>query len=131
MASAAMRQVFEIVAKIAPTGAPVLIQGEPGTGKESIAGEIHRQSQRAAGPLVRVPCGAMSDPELDAQLFGGQATPQTSRESVAGGLLGSAAGGTLFLHNVADLPFWAMVKLLDAFRQPAAEPHRPSNPGGL
>jgi DNA-binding NtrC family response regulator len=126
MTSATMRKVFELVAKIGPTDAPVVIRGESGTGKESIAREIHRQSRRAAAPFVRVACGAISDLELDARLFGSPATspptsPPTSPSAgapTASGFLASAAGGTLFLHNVTQLPFWAMVKLLDAFQQP-------------
>jgi DNA-binding NtrC family response regulator len=125
MPGTAMREVLEMVAKIAPTDAPVLILGEPGTGKESIAREIHRQSRCAAGPFVRVSCGATPDVALDGQLFGRPLTAQTTSETAAG-LLASAAGGSLFLHNVGNLPFWAMVKLLDALQQSAPGPFRTS-----
>ena len=55
-----MNEVVNLVKKVAPTDLAVLIQGEPGVGKQSVAREIHRQSRRAGGPFVQVPCGAVS-----------------------------------------------------------------------
>ncbi len=70
-ASRAMSEILELARRSAPTDAPVLICGEPGTGKKLIAREIHRHSRRAAGPLVRVACAAIREPELARTLFGG------------------------------------------------------------
>jgi DNA-binding NtrC family response regulator len=115
-ASKALREVLELVRRSAPTDAAVLIQGEPDTGKELMAREIHRQSPRAGGPFVRVACGALRESEVAQRLFG-----PGPRELDGGGascsLLEGARGGTLFLHNVAELPLWTQVRLLDALQQ--------------
>ena len=107
-ASKPMREILELARRCAPTEMPVLISGEPDTGKELVAREIHRCSRRAAGPLVRVACASLREPDLGESLFGDRATP---------GLLAAASGGTLFLDNVSHLPPWAQVKLLDALQQ--------------
>jgi DNA-binding NtrC family response regulator len=104
-ASKAMREVLELVRRCAPTDAAVLIHGEPDTGKELLAREIHRRSPRAGGPFVRVACGALRESEVAQRLFGNSS------------LLDNACGGTLFLHNVAELPLWTQVGLLDALQQ--------------
>ena len=115
-ASKALREVLELVRRSAPTDAAVLIHGEPDTGKELMAREIHRQSPRAGGPFVRVACGALRESEVAQRLFG-----PGPRELDGGGasssLLEGARGGTLFLHNVAELPLWTQVRLLDALQQ--------------
>jgi len=115
--SAAMRRVLELVAKIAPGNSAVLIRGEPGVGKETVAREIHRRSSRARRPWVRVSCAAMREGQLEHELFGvseGRGSPDEPRPP---GLLARADHGTLFLKDVADLPLWAQVKLLEALRQ--------------
>ena len=116
-ASKAMREILELVRISAPTDVSVLICGEPDTGKELIAREIHRQSRRAAGPFVRVACGALRESELAERLFG-----HRERGSDHGGptpvtLLQTAQGGTLFLENVSQLPLWGQLKLLDVLQQ--------------
>ena len=116
-ASKAMREILELVRLSAPTDLPVLICGEPDTGKELIAREIHRQSRRAAGPFVRVACGALREAELAERIFAhpqreldrGSRTPMT--------LLQTAQGGTLFLENVSQLPLWGQLRLLDVLQQ--------------
>ena len=119
--SKAMREVLEMVRRSAPTDAAVLIWGEPDTGKEWIAREIHRQSRRAGGPFVRVVCGALRESEVAERLFGGGPQGPDRAEQPSCSLLASARGGTLFLHNVAELPPWTQVRLLDALQQgPAA-----------
>ena len=114
-----MRAVLDLARKIAGTDVPVLIQGEMGVGKQMLAREIHRRSRRAARPLVRVPCGALREPELEERLFGppwdGFGRPRGERPAC----LASSQGGTLLLDGVADLPFWAQVKLLDALQAAA------------
>lgn len=115
--SRAMREILELVRRAAPTDFPVLICGEPDTGKERIAREIHRQSRRAARPLVRIACGAIPAPELAEKLFG-----PCEHLPVRGGqppatLLEEAQGGTLFLENVSQLPLWGQAKLLDVLQR--------------
>jgi len=124
--SASMRGVLNLATKIAPTDSAVLIRGEPGVGKETIAREIHRRSGRAKRPLVRVACGAIREEQLDEQLFGREGYRVLDAESPCPGLLGQAHRGTLLLKGVSDLPFWAQVKLLDILQQndyPTAQGH--------
>lgn len=115
-ASKAMREVLSIVRRCAATDVPVLICGEPDTGKESIAAEIHRQSQRA-GPLVRVACGALPEADLAERLFGRRQRGSERGDSAPPSLLEQARGGTLFLQNVSQLPLWGQVELLNALQQ--------------
>jgi DNA-binding NtrC family response regulator len=126
-ASAAMREILDLVRKIAGSDVPVLIQGEMGAGKQAVAREIHRRSRRAAGPFVRVACGALREPELEERLFGPPCSAFQAAEGRRPGLLASSQGGTLFLDGVVELPFWAQVKLLDAL-QPGGD-YRPRNGG--
>ena len=112
-----MSEILELARRSAPTDAPVLICGEPGTGKKLIAREIHRHSRRAAGPLVRVACAAIREPELARTLFGGDEPQGPSGRRAAGGLLEQAQGGTLVLDDVSQLPLWAQVTLLDVLQQ--------------
>ena len=65
-----MRKILDVAAKIGPTDCTVLIEGEPSVGKESVARIIHRQSNRASGPFVCVPCGGIPKSQLYKQLFG-------------------------------------------------------------
>ena len=95
----------------------MLICGEPDTGKELIAREIHRQSRRANGPFVRVACGSIREADLAETLFGRGDAGRRPGEAAVGGLLGKAQGGTLFLDNVGELPLWAQARLLDVLQQ--------------
>jgi DNA-binding NtrC family response regulator len=115
-ASKALREVVELVRRCAPTDATVLIHGEPDTGKELLAREIHRQSPRAGGPFVRIACGALRESEVAQRLFG-NGEQGSDRGPASCSLLASARGGTLFLHNVAELPLWTQFRLLDALQQ--------------
>jgi DNA-binding NtrC family response regulator len=111
--SAAMRQVCDLVAKIAPALSAVLIRGEPGVGKETVARAIHRQSRLAGGPFVHVNCKAIREAELSVRLFG---VHRWDIEGNQQGLLQEAQGGTVFLSQVDHLPLWAQVQLLDALQ---------------
>ena len=115
--SAAMRKVCELVAKIAPTDAAVLIRGEPGVGKQRVAQAVHRQSRRAAGPFVAVACGVIREMELHERLFGPELRSGEAREPVPRGLLEAAQDGTLFLADVDRLPMWAQVQLFDVLQR--------------
>ena len=119
-------QIVTTIAKIAPSDAAVLIEGESGTGKKLLAQEIHRRSRRCSGPLVRIACGALRESENRVTLFGqagpvsGQAGPisgQAGRESrrrfQPNGIAKVCRGGTLFLDDLTQLPLSAQVKMLD------------------
>ncbi|MGD0899856.1 MAG: sigma 54-interacting transcriptional regulator [Thermoguttaceae bacterium] len=115
--SAAMREVLNLAAKIAAGNAAVLICGESGVGKQSIAHEIHRASRFAGGPFVHVPCDGISEPTLERRLFGVRAGDASETAQDVRSLLQTARGGTLFLDEVGRLPFWALVRLFDIFQQ--------------
>jgi len=113
--SPAMRAVRVFAAKIAPSDAPVLVRGEPGTRTDLVAQLIHRQSRRAGCPLVYAACKGIYEAQLEATLFGRQQQEVEEGRPVYRGLLESARGGTLFLSDVEGLPLWAQVRLCDAY----------------
>lgn len=123
-----MREVVRLAHRIAPNDVAVLILGEPGVGKHSVALEIHRRSSRAAGPLVRVACGGIPEVQLDDRLFGRERVGPAEPRERSPACFERARGGTLFLDDVARLPFWAQVKLLDVAQQ--RECHAFGLPGG-
>lgn len=114
--SGAMREILDLVRKIAGADVPVLILGEIGVGKQAIAREIHRQSRRAAGPFVRVACEALRESDLEEKLFGQSCDSFREGEGRRASRLGSSQFGTLFLDGVAQLPLWAQGKLMDALQ---------------
>ncbi|MHC4914432.1 MAG: sigma-54-dependent transcriptional regulator [Planctomycetota bacterium] len=115
--SAAMRRVFDMARELAASEATVLLLGETGTGKEILAEFIHRESPRAAGPLVKVNCSALPAQFLESELFGH--VQGAFREAVGDrrGRLDLATGGTLFLDEVSELPAAAQVRLLRALEE--------------
>ncbi len=114
--STAMREILDLVRKIAGTDVPVLIQGEIGAGKQTIAREIHRHSPRAARPFVHVVCGSLRESDLEEKLFGQSWDGSRRGTGAPASLLESSQDGTLFLDGVTQLPLWAQVKLLDALQ---------------
>ncbi len=104
------RQLRDQVEHLAVSSAPLLIQGDSGTGKELLARHIHRSSERS-GLFVAVNCGALSKTHGAAELFGHTASRTAGRSSRAG-WLGSAQGGTLYLDEVADLSLSLQLRLL-------------------
>jgi DNA-binding NtrC family response regulator len=125
--SASMDEILGLVSKIAPTDVAVLIQGEPGVGKQSVARRIHRQSSRAGGPFVHVGCGGIPKTQLDVQLFGEPGRGAGEDSGRRPGLFERARGGTLFLDDVPRLPFWASVNLFDVLQQCAHAPSQGAN----
>ena len=114
--SPAMHAVLDLVERVAPTDATVLIQGESGTGKEVIAKAIHHASVRAARPFVAVNCGAVPETLLESELFGYARGAFTGAAGSKLGLFEEADGGTLFLDEIAEMPAALQVKLLRALQ---------------
>ena len=114
--SPAMQTVLELVERVAPTDATLLIQGESGTGKEVIAKAVHHASPRAARPFVAVNCGAVPETLLESELFGYVRGAFTGAAVSKLGLFEEAAGGTLFLDEIAEMPAALQVKLLRALQ---------------
>jgi two-component system, NtrC family, response regulator AtoC len=111
-ASPAMEQVYEMVSRVAPSSASVLITGESGTGKELVAQAIHQLSRRAANPYLVVNCGALSPTLIESELFGHERGSFTGADRAHRGYFERADGGTLFLDEVSELPFDLQAKLL-------------------
>ena len=114
--SPAMQSVLDLVERVAPTDATVLIQGESGTGKEVIAKAVHHASARATRPFVAVNCGAVPEPLLESELFGYMRGAFTGAAVNKLGLFEEANGGTLFLDEIAEMPAALQVKLLRALQ---------------
>jgi len=112
-----MVQVLKTVAKIAPTDASVLIQGETGTGKDLIARALHENSQRAGGPYIEVDCGALAENLIESELFGHVKGAFTGAQDEKMGLLAAASGGTLFLDEINNMPKQVQTKLLRVLQQ--------------
>ena len=115
--SAAMREVFKAIGLAAATDAAVLIVGESGTGKELVAAALHRHSDRAAGPFVRVNCGALPEGLVESELFGHERGAFTGADRQKPGRFERAAGGTIFLDEVGELPLSAQAKILRVLQQ--------------
>jgi two-component system NtrC family response regulator len=116
--SAPIRAVRRLVARIAPTPATVLIEGETGTGKELVARLLHQQSGRR-GPFVPVNCGAIAPELMESELFGHSKGAFTGAHQVREGLFVAAHGGTLFLDEIAAMRPDLQVKLLRALEEGA------------
>ncbi len=110
--SESMRQVLEMVARVAPTDATVLVQGESGTGKELIARALHQNSPRKDGPFIPINCGALPENLLESELFGHVKGAFTGAHQNKKGLFEEADGGTLFLDEIGEMMPSTQVKLL-------------------
>ena len=109
---ASLSDILATVARVAPTNAPVLITGESGTGKELIAEAIHRQSQRANGPFVKVNLGGISTSLFESEMFGHKKGSFTDAKADRIGRFELAEGGTIFLDEIGELSLSSQVKLL-------------------
>lgn len=110
--SAAWRQLRGHIARVAPSTAPVLIQGETGSGKEIVARLLHGLSPRAAAPFIAINCGAVSRELLESELFGHEKGAFTGATAPKQGLITAAEGGTLFLDELGEMPPAMQVSLL-------------------
>jgi len=111
-ASPAMEQVYDLVSRVAPSSASVLVTGESGTGKELVAENLHLLSRRVSKPYVVVNCGALSPTLIESELFGHERGSFTGADRVHRGYFERADGGTLFLDEVSELPLELQAKLL-------------------
>jgi len=107
-----MTRVFEVLARVAPTNATVLVLGESGTGKELIARAIHTNSERREGHFVAVNCAALTEGLIESELFGHVKGAFTGAVSDKEGRIAYADGGTLFLDEIGDMPLATQAKLL-------------------
>ncbi|MFA7666155.1 MAG: sigma-54 dependent transcriptional regulator [Burkholderiaceae bacterium] len=115
--SPAMAEVRSQILRLARSMAPVAITGESGTGKELAARMIHASGPRAAGPFIAVNCGAIPETLMEAEFFGHRKGAFTGADHERDGFFQAARAGTLFLDEVADLPFAMQVKLLRAIQE--------------
>jgi DNA-binding NtrC family response regulator len=116
-----MRSVLEYVALIGPGQGTVLITGESGTGKEVVANAIHAASARRNGPFVPVSCALFADTLIESELFGHERGAFTGALQSRVGRFERAAGGTLFLDDIDDVPLGMQVKLLRALQNRTIE----------
>lgn len=115
--SEAMQYVKEMIDKVAPTDARVLITGPNGSGKELVARAIHESSKRANGPLVEVNCAAIPSELIESELFGHEKGSFTSAIKQRLGKFELAEGGTLFLDEIGDMSLSAQAKVLRALQE--------------
>ena len=114
--SSTMQSVYDLIDKVAPTEANVLILGENGTGKELIAQALHHQSARRSGPFVRVDLGAVAPSLIESELFGHVKGAFTDAHHDRSGPFEEARGGTLFLDEIGNLPLAQQAKLLSVLQ---------------
>ncbi|MCS6858356.1 MAG: sigma-54 dependent transcriptional regulator, partial [Sandaracinaceae bacterium] len=119
--SRAMREVYAIIERVAKTPSTVLITGESGTGKELIATAIHRSSDRADKPFIRVNCAAIPESLVESELFGYEKGAFTGAVTSKPGRFELADQGTLFLDEIGDIPLAMQVKLLRALQDRSFE----------
>jgi len=115
--SAPMLEIREMIAKVAPTNARVLITGENGTGKELVARQLHELSTRSGGPFIEVNCAAIPSELIESELFGHEKGSFTSAIKQKKGNFELADTGTLFLDEIGDMSLSAQAKVLRALQE--------------
>lgn len=115
--SKAMNEIHDIIEKVAPTNARVLIEGENGTGKELVARQLHELSKRSYAPFIEVNCAAIPSELIESQLFGHEKGSFTSAIKLKKGDFELANNGTLFLDEIGDMSLSAQAKVLRALQE--------------
>jgi DNA-binding NtrC family response regulator len=115
--SKAVKDIKDIIEKVAPTEARVLITGSNGSGKELVARWLHEKSNRANGPLIEVNCAAIPSELIESELFGHEKGAFTSAVAQRKGKFEQAEGGTLFLDEIGDMSLSAQAKVLRALQE--------------
>jgi len=121
-ASPQIQMVFQQVQQVARSNFTVVLQGETGTGKEIVARAIHQQSDRRENPFVALDCGAIPDTLIESELFGYEKGAFTGANRRKEGHFELAAGGTIFLDEVANLPLATQSKLLRVLQERLVQP---------
>ncbi len=107
-----MKEIHDLIQKIAPTDSPVLIQGESGTGKELVANTIWHYSRRSAAPIIALNCATFSENLIESEVFGHEKGAFTNAYETKHGIVEVADRGTLFLDEIAEMPVGLQAKLL-------------------
>jgi DNA-binding NtrC family response regulator len=115
--SPAMTHVKDLVERVAPSDARVLITGDNGTGKELVARMLHHRSRRSAAPFVEINCAAIPSELIESELFGHEKGAFTSAVKQRKGKFEQAAGGTLFMDEIGDMSLSAQAKVLRALQE--------------
>jgi two-component system, NtrC family, nitrogen regulation response regulator NtrX len=115
--SEVMQGILEMIDRVAPTHARVLITGDNGTGKELVARQLHEKSQRSKGPFIEVNCAAIPSELIESNLFGHEKGSFTSAIKQRKGDFELASGGTLFLDEIGDMSLSAQAKVLRALQE--------------
>ncbi len=112
-----MQEIYQLIEKVAPTTASVLVTGESGTGKELVARAIHINSPREKAPFISVNCAALPETLLESELFGHERGAFTGATSLRKGRFELADNGTLFLDEIGDIPLSLQAKLLRVLQE--------------
>jgi DNA-binding NtrC family response regulator len=123
-ASPQMQKVYDLIGKVAPTEATILVLGETGTGKELVAETVHSLSRRHKEPFLPINCGAVSPTLIESELFGHERGSFTGADRMHKGYFERAHRGTLFLDEITEMPHELQVKLLRVLETGKVTAHR-------